>query len=163
VLRWLEIVHLDALEQLVLHSARLQRFVVERHRRALDAILAARPPVRRGVIVGGGLFPRTALVLRQLAPYAAITIVDRSAGNLACAEGFLGDSVEYRHASYTPALVREADLVVVPLAFAGDRRTFFRHPPAPAVIVHDWIWQVGGDRGCVVSWLLAKRVNLVVR
>ena len=50
------------------------------------------------------------------------------------------------------------DLVVIPLAFDGDRAALYTHPPAPAVIVHDWIWRKRGDSR-IVSVALLKRIN----
>ena len=47
-----------------------------------------------------------------------------------------------------------------PLAFIGDRAAIYRHPPAPVVLIHDWLWRPHG-RGAVVSLLLLKRLNLV--
>ena len=38
----------------------------------------------------------------------------------------------------------------------------YQKPPAPAVLVHDWIWRARGT-SLIVSWLLLKRLNLVVR
>jgi hypothetical protein len=55
------------------------------------------------------------------------------------------------------------DLVVVPLAYVGDRARLYRDPPAPFLLVHDWLWRPGGTRGTVVSVLLLKRLNLVIR
>ena len=41
----------------------------------------------------------------------------------------------------------EPDLVVIPLAFVGDRESvLYRAPPAPRVLVHDWIWRRRADR-----------------
>jgi len=160
VLRWLDGLSLESLEQIVLRSPRLQRFVLSRHERALRALLPHLPPVRRVTIVGGGLFPRTALILERLLPHASLVIVDASAGNIETARAFLGDRVEYRCEWYDPAVPVAADLVVIPLAFTGDRRHVYRHPPAPAVLVHDWIG-VRHTPGAIVSWLLLKRLNLV--
>lgn len=162
VLRWLELAQLNALERLALRWRALQRFMVERHARAFARLLAALPPVRRVTIIGGGLFPRTTLVLRRVAPAAQITIIDRSAANIARAREFLDGSVRVVEASYAPELCRDAELVVVPLAFSGDRERFYTHPPAPAIAVHDWIWRRRGE-GTVVSFLLLKRINLVRR
>jgi hypothetical protein len=53
-------------------------------------------------------------------------------------------------------------LLVIPLSFVGDRRVIYDLPPAPAVLVHDWIWRSRGE-SVVVSWLLLKRLNLVRR
>jgi hypothetical protein len=77
VLRWLEWRPLDALERVVLASPMLQRFVVARHERAFARVLGPDAQIRRATIVGGGLFPRTAIVLRRLFPDAELTVVDR--------------------------------------------------------------------------------------
>jgi hypothetical protein len=55
-----------------------------------------------------------------------------------------------------------ADLVILPLAFIGDRERAYENPPAARVLVHDWIW-ARTPSGVVVSWWLLKRLNLVVR
>ena len=162
VLRWLEVVQLDALERLVLHSRGLQRFVVNRHARAFRTLLAGLPPVRRVTVVGGGLFPRTALVLKQLLPGTEITIIDKSGDNIQNAREFLGTDVRWVNAQYSPELCQGTDLLIVPLAFVGDRTRFYRDPPAPAVAVHDWIWH-RHTRGVVISLFLLKRLNLVCR
>lgn len=165
VVRWLEVSPLDALERLALRWRGLQRFLIDRHARAFQTLLAALPPVHRVTVIGGGLFPRTTLVLRRLIPAAEITIVDRSARNLASAAPHLGGGgggVRMVEASYAPELCRGADLLVVPLAFAGDRAAFYADPPAAAIAVHDWIWRRRGE-GVVVSFLLLKRINLVRR
>jgi Fatty acid desaturase len=162
VLRWLERCNLDGLERLVLRSRRLQRYVVQRHTRAFRKLLATLPATRRVTVVGGGLFPRTMLVLRQLLPAAEITIVDRSGENLEVARGFFDGDVHTIEADYVPQHCVGIDLLVVPLAFRGDRSAFYLNPPAPAVAVHDWIWRRRGT-GYVVSFLMLKRLNLVRR
>jgi hypothetical protein len=162
VLRWLELAQLNALERLALRWRALQRFMVDRHARAFRKLLAGLPPLRRVTIIGGGLFPRTTLVLRQLIPAAEITIIDRSKANLARARTFLDGTVRVVEASYAPELCRDAELLVVPLAFSGDRLAFYAQPPAPVIAVHDWIWRRRGE-GVVVSFLLLKRINLVRR
>jgi hypothetical protein len=162
VLRWLELCQLDALEKLVLRSRWLQRFVVARHAAAFRRALAELPAVRRVTIVGGGLFPRTALVLREVLPHAEVTIVDRSAANIARARAFVDGTVRVIEASYRPELCAGADLVVIPLAFDGDRDRFYEDPPAPAVALHEWLWRRRGQ-GYVISLPLLKRLNLVRR
>lgn len=163
VLRWIETVPLNALERLVLRSRMLQRWVLDRHTRAFGRILEQAPDVKRVTIVGGGLFPRTALVLRRLLPSADITVIDRSARNIHNARRMLDDTVRWVEASYSPTLCAGADLVVVPLAFVGDRQRFYAAPPAPIVAVHDWIWHRAGDRSAIISPLLLKRLNVVQR
>ena len=54
------------------------------------------------------------------------------------------------------------DLTVIPLCLEGDRAAIYRHPPSSIVLVHDWIWRPRG-KGAVVSVLLLKRINLVLR
>jgi hypothetical protein len=153
---------LDSLERLVLRSRWLQRFVLTAHERAFRVLLAKIPPARRITIVGGGLFPRTALILRRLQPSAELTIVDANAANLERARDFLDDTVAFQHRLYDPGTQDEADLVVIPLAFIGNRPLVYRRPLAPAVLVHDWLWRTHGD-GTRISWMLLKRLNLVTR
>jgi Fatty acid desaturase len=166
VLRWLELAGLDGLEELVCRSRVLQRFVLRTHERALANALSMIPRPRRVVIVGGGLFPRTALVLRKLVPEAKLTVVDARADRLERAKAWLKDGVEcvsaFCTAANLPQLTEEADVVVVPLALHGRRVEFYRDPPAPHVLIHDWLWRTHGQ-SVVISWLLLKRLNLVKR
>jgi hypothetical protein len=180
VMRWLDVRLLETLERLVLRSPLLQRFVLRSHRRALRSLLAQLPAIRRVTIVGGGLFPRTALLLRELLPAASLTIVDYSARNLETARKFLGGNIGYRNERYvagdpldTDSLDSDSlghnshecdsldcDLTVIPLCLDGDREAIYRHPPSPAVLIHEWIWRRRGA-GAIVSALLLKRINLV--
>jgi hypothetical protein len=162
VLRWLDAVNLESLERLVLKSAALQRFVLAAHERAFAALVPALPPVHRVTIVGGGLFPRTALVVHRLLPDAVLTIVDAKRDHLDIAAGFLPGGVELQQRLFDPAVPDAADLVVIPLAFIGDRERVYRDPPAAITVVHDWLWRRRGG-GARVSWLLLKRLNLVTR
>lgn len=168
LLRWIDAIDLERLERLVLRSPWLQRFVVAAHRRAFRGLMAEFAATRRVAIVGGGLFPRTAIVLHQLLPDAELIIVDANARNLDAAEAFIGRSseglrraVRFRHERF-PAEppIDDIDLLVVPLAFEGNRQDVYARPPARAVIVHDWLWRPRG-RSRVVSALLLKRLNLV--
>ena len=144
----------------VLRSPQLQRFVLARHDRAFRRLLPQLNGVGRVAVVGGGLFPRTLLVLRRLLPDASFVVIDRSAENLAVARALAPAGVRFEHACYDPALVRGFDMAVFPLAFVGDRAAIYSHPPAPTVLVHDWVWRRRGT-GAVVSWLLLKRLNRV--
>jgi hypothetical protein len=169
VLRWLDAFSLNGLERLVLRSPRLQAFVVEAHVRAFALLLADPRAVRDVAIVGGGLFPRTVLVLRRLMPDARVVIIDEEREHLESARAFLtplltaGASIEFRHETFVPDDQCDGvDLVVVPLAFRGDRRKLYASPPAPLLLVHDWCWRPHGT-GRVVSLPLFKRVNLVRR
>lgn len=169
-LRWIEGgrgVVLEALERLVLRSRLLQRVVLRVHERALRHLIIGLPPAPRIVIVGGGLFPRTALILRSLVPDARITIVDSNRENLDRARAWIGSAL-FIHARYPApdsskiSEASETDLLIIPLCFEGDREAIYGHPPAAAVIVHDWIWRRRGV-GRVISVALLKRVNLVTR
>lgn len=153
---------LELLERLVLRSSFLQRFVVDCHARAFRRLLPSLGPIARITVVGGGLFPRTALILRQLLPHASLTIIDASEANLETARRYLSDDIACIHAVHECGTPVEADLVVVPLAYRGDRRCFYDDPPAARVIVHDWIWRPRATT-TRVSWLLLKRLNLVQR
>lgn len=161
--RWLDAINLDALERLVLRWPQLQPFVLRVHRKAFVALLQELPPCRRVAVVGGGLFPRTALVLRELVPAAEIVVIDSNRHHLETARRLLGDGVIFEHTRFSVAdAASDFDLVVIPLAFKGDRAAIYRHPPAPAVLVHDWLWRHRG-RGRIISLTLLKRLNLVRR
>src|SRR5204863_1304583 len=88
---------LEALERLVLLSPALQRVVLRAHARAVEPLIAPLRP-RTVAIVGGGLFPRTALIVRRLVPEAHITIIDASRANLERARTMLrGAPVAFVH------------------------------------------------------------------
>jgi hypothetical protein len=165
LLRWLDGVTLDALERLVLRSRVLQRIVLRSHRRAFERLLPHLPPIHRIAIVGGGLFPRTALVLRELLPTARIAIIEADRDNLEVARARLPADVEFEHRRFpADGELSEAafryDLLVIPLAFDGDREAIYQARPAAAVVVHDWIWSARGVSR-VVSLALLKRLNLM--
>ena len=162
VLRWLDALTLEFLERIALKSSWIQRYVLRAHERAFRAMLPDVPAIRHVTIVGGGLFPRTALVFRKLQPDARLTIVDANRDHLDVARPFLADPVEYREQFFDPRLDDGGDLVVIPLSFIGNRDDVYRRPPARAALVHDWLWNVRG-KGVRVSWLLLKRLNLVTR
>jgi hypothetical protein len=138
--------------------------VLGAHERALGALLPKMRPIERVTIVGGGLFPRTALILQKLLPDATLTIVDDKAEHLELARSFLNGRVRYHHAFFVPDSATDADLLVIPLAFIGDRRAVYRTSSSSArcTLVHDWIWNRHAE-GVAVSWLLLKRLNLVAR
>jgi hypothetical protein len=161
VLRWLDLASLEGLEHLALRSRIVQRFLLERHARAL-VTLPIRGPVRHIAIVGGGLFPRSAMVMRRMFPQAKLMIIEASGEHLDIARGFLDGDVELVHDWYDPARHASFDLVTIPLAYQGDRAALYRDPPADQTLIHDWLWKPHGE-SCIVSWLLLKRLNLVRR
>jgi hypothetical protein len=162
VLRWLDSLTLEYLERIALRSPRLQRYVLACHERAFRALLPAIPGARRITIVGGGLFPRTALILEKLRPEAYLTIVDAKRDHLTVAQSFLSGQVALREQFFDPRTDDGGDLVVIPLSFIGNRQEVYGNPPAQAALVHDWMWNRRGS-GVRVSWLLLKRLNLVMR
>ncbi len=138
------------------------------HRRAFARLLPAVGPVSHVAIVGGGLFPRTALILRDLLPSARIVIIDASVDNLRRARTWLSKDIALEcRTSLVCRTYPDArdlsdcsyDLLVVPLAFRGNREAIYQHP-LTTTIVHDWLWRPRG-RTAVVSPLLLKRVNVV--
>jgi hypothetical protein len=160
VLRWLDALSLESLERLALRSRIVQRWLLACHERAFRKLLPEMESARRVAIVGGGLFPRTALLLRKLLPDAKLVVIDLSRESIERARPFLDESVELVHAVYDADTHRGFDLVVVPLAFLGDRSAVYERPNAPAVMIHDWIWRRRGS-SALVSLLLLKRINLV--
>lgn len=161
---------LEQLERWALRSDTLQRFMINRHERAFRALLPAlqRRPLHRVGIIGGGLFPRTVMVLGCLLPESRLVVVDASARNIDAARDYLerhygySAHVGFVEGRFDPVSHQDFDLIVIPLGFLGDRAALYREPMHPAVIVHDWFWRVRGQAGVVVSYLLLKRLNLVI-
>jgi hypothetical protein len=161
--RWLEVFSLETLEASVLRSRALQDWVLRRHEAAWCQLLHQISPARRITIVGGGMFPRTALILRRLLPRAQLTIVDLDEEHLAMAQPYLDRSVCQVQARYGVDAMPECDLLVIPLSLQGDRDQFYQTPirePSRMVLVHEWLWRPRGQ-SVVVSYLLLKRLNLI--
>lgn len=159
---------LGLLERIALRSELTQRFMLWSHERAFRRVLSQRPYVTdRIAIIGGGLFPRTALVLRRILPRAELTIIDHSQENLRIARAFLercvldAESLRFEHAAFSPELAAAFDVVVAPLAFVGDRSLLRRIGPGRLLVVHEWLWQRSSLHSAVISWLLLKRLSVV--
>ena len=112
------------------------------------------------MVVGGGLFPRTALLLREYLPDCRIIVLETNPDHLELARNFLGPDVELVRRHYQGDELPGCDLAVVPLAFRGDRASLYRRPPARHLLVHDWWWRPTG-RTAGISVFLLKRLHLV--
>jgi len=166
---------IDRLERASLRSPWLLSRVLDRHRRAWEAVLDVdlRRAIRSVRIVGGGLFPRTALILKDLLPHATLELLDLESRHLAQARQALdrlappAARARFRFVTGTLAEgdARSAvDLLVVPLAFRGARESLYAAPPAHFVALHDWMWRGRRiPRSAPVAWWLLKRINLVER
>lgn len=162
---------LAQLERLALRSATLQGWLIARHERALRAVLPAldERPYQQVGVVGGGLFPRSVLVLQRVWPESRLEVLDASAAHIAAAERYLDQQgatrspVRFRQGHFDPGEPWDIDVLVVPLGLRGDRQQLYDRPAAPVVLVHDWLWRRRGRAGVTVSWLLLKRLNVVLR
>ena len=164
VLRWLERINLETLERVVLRSRLLQKFVLRVHRRAFQRLLKNVPDARQIAVVGGALFPRTALLLKEVVPAMTVTVIDSNEKHIEIAHTFLNGSVRYEHRTFeSTGPADEYDVVVIPLSYVGDRERLYRTPPARALLVQDWLWRRRGNATSTISWLLLKRLNLVLR
>ena len=160
---------LDWLERVTQDMPLVRRHLLRAHGAAFAALLAPdeRTRIRSVTVIGGGLFPRTTLVLGPLLPHARFTIVDRVAAHLVPAQQQIADAgltsrVTFEVGSFDAERPGACDLLVLPLAFRGDRSRFYRRPPARLTAIHDWAWRApAAVRGVRVS-LLPKRINLVV-
>ena len=110
---------LGALERLALASPPLQRLLIATHARAISRLLPelaaclpghapsdlSRTPLRIAVI-GGGLFPRTALALARVWPAARVTLVDADREHLEHARAWLRArgraDLDFIHARWDP-------------------------------------------------------------
>jgi len=159
---------LDFLERSTFDVGIVRRFLLRSHSQAFDALLPVqgREQLRQITVVGGGLFPRTVLVLGSLLPNARFTIIDSDAQHLARARALLDReaahlSIAFQHSRFDGEVLPGCDLLVLPLAFRGDRARTYRFPPARLVAVHDWLWRGQGCEGRCVSPFLLKRINLI--
>jgi hypothetical protein len=155
------------LERLPLRFPSIERFVLDRHARALKVVvasLACEP--RRIAIVGGGLFPRSLILLRRVFPHASIAVIDKSEASVTRARAYLAarelasDDVEFRVDAFDPVRHSGFDLVVTPLAYVGNASALGRLSERTPLLRHDWIWRRRWGASAVVSWLLLKRMNL---
>lgn len=152
---------LDRLERLTLRSSWLQRRVVRAHVRATARLLP--DDTRSALIVGGGLFPRSVHVLRTLAPDMRLRVRDLAPEHLATARAQLDDTtIEWQLGAWQPGDEVDVDLVMVPLAYRGDRRALLA-PESTTKVVHLWLWNRSVHPGARVAWWLLKRVVLVPR
>src|SRR5688500_12770935 len=123
VLRWLDAFTLEGLERLVLRSPLLQRVIIAAHDRAIRALTSdITHTIRSIAIVGGGLFPRSAIVARRIWPDAAITVIDADASHLELARPLLPAGVTLEHRQFVPCQESHesndaVDLVIIPLAY----------------------------------------------
>jgi hypothetical protein len=162
-LRWMEAVNLTTLEHVALHFSLVQRYMVLSHTRAFRAVAVSLASAKRIAIVGGGLFPRTALVLRALYPDAELVVIDANREHLERARRILNDErIAFVHGRFTWRNGVDFDALVIPLAFEGDRALLYRRPPARTLIVHDWIWRKRGTSR-IVSPFLLKRLNVIAQ
>jgi hypothetical protein len=159
---------LGLLERAALHSRLTQRYLLWAHERAFRRLLCPRKyEACRVAIIGGGLFPRTALVLRQILPRAQLTIVDQSQESLCIAREFLAtqaiadSDLRFQHATFDAQLASRHDVVVAPLAYVGDRRLLRKASAGRLLMVHEWLWQRSSQHSTVISWLLLKRLSLL--
>jgi hypothetical protein len=90
-------------------------------------------------------------------------VIDADPDHVEAARRFPVGNTEFITDVYDPDRHTGFDLVVIPLAYVGDRARLYRDPSAPFLLVHDWLWRQRGTRGTVVSILLLKRLNLVIR
>ena len=162
VLRWIDVFNLEFLERMVVHSPWLQRFLLRTHEQALRKLMPRLKDVQSVTIVGGGIFPRTAILLRRLMPWVEITILDINSENIEMSKPFLDGRVRFVHQAFAPGTPVDTDLLVIPLSFIGDRNAVYRNPPARIVLVHDWIWSRRAE-GVIVCVRLLKRLNVVLR
>ena len=152
---------LCALERLCFVVPPLAAAMVRSHARALALLAPLIGTPRAIAVVGGGLFPRSALALVTVFPEARITLVDARPAHLDLAREYLERTQPdlARQLTYRAQRVRtlaelDADLVLLPLAFEGEASELWSTRQRPAAIVHEWSRAAaGGSRVRVSRWL----------
>lgn len=162
---------LDILEYITIKIPFLRNWVLNVHERAICNLLSLdvqEPPIRF-VVVGGGIFPRTAIIIRRLFPDAQIVIQDMNLKSLRFAENYLRnmhitEDVIYSHTIYDGINYDAASesiygtVVILPLAFRGEiGQTAFK------TLKHCWIWDTDYcEKQCLVSYFLLKKIKVLV-
>ena len=131
------------------------------HRKAFKRILKDEGQFHSIAIVGGGLFPRSLQALKSLYPCASFTIIDRNRKNLYRVKVKHMESANYICNDFENIDPAKFDLIILPLAYFGLKRKFYRQALFSNVVLHDWIWNMKGRKGVIVSVFLLKRMNLV--
>jgi hypothetical protein len=159
---------LASLEHVALRSERIQNWLLAVHEAALRPALSHCQlvngrPLTIG-IVGGGLFPRTALILGRLLPDAQLHIVEGEPSHIEPARQVLrsrGLAAQFVAQTYAADSITRFDVVVIPLGYVGERAALYERPVAPVMLIHDWLWRRRGWPSLVVSRWLLKRLNVV--
>ena len=166
VLRWCDWLNLNGMESLVTRWPILQRWVTATHERAIRKLTAKIRAPETVVIIGGGLFPRTALVVHSIWPAAAITIIDSNPRHLEICRRWLRGDETLRCERVSGDSLPEADLIFVPLAFDQDKDPIYTSKQSRCIILHDWLWNAGTCdvvESAITSVFLVKRLNLIAR
>ena len=71
------------------------------------------------------------MILQRLLPDAQMTIIEASADHIRIARNFVGGDIRFVHEFFEATPPDNLDLMVIPLAFIGDRSRIYRRPPAP--------------------------------
>lgn len=151
---------LDILERSLLYINTLTNIIINLHYNATYSIIKKYIPgltPRKILIVGGGILPRSIIILKKLYPSTELHVLDMSKQSLREAQNYLKtytneDNVFYIHSEYDPSLSKNYDLVVFPLAFRGLYSTSYT-----TTLRHCWIWERHA-RAEVVSMFLLKKI-----
>ena len=164
ILRWVDLISLDSLERAILPFPVVRTWLLAAHERAFRVLpvgSSGGAPRRIG-IVGGGLFPRSALVLNRIFPDAELTIIESNAEHIAIARHYPAKNFNAICEWYDPKRHVDFDLIVFPLAFRGARDLIFQASRHSDVLVHDWIWNLRKPSR-IISVFLLKRLSLISR
>jgi hypothetical protein len=97
---------LNILEYMTLNLPIIRNWVLVVHHNAFKRLLKGKR-FERILVVGGGIYPRTAIVLKRMCPYAQVTIQDMSRESLKVAEAYLKRTrnelnISFLHREYAP-------------------------------------------------------------
>ena len=152
--------NLNGLERIVGHQPWTQEWLIRKHRLALEHLAKQIEIPRRVAIVGGGLFPRSALVVRLVWPEAEVAIFDADEKHLEHCRKWLHGNEELCHKRVTADDLPPADVVFVPLALHEPKEGFYSSSRTAKIFAHAWTWNPT-EESMVASPLLLKRMNLL--
>ena len=167
---------LDVVERIIMNIPFLRDWILYTHESAIRQLFSSEEQApQRIVVIGGGIFPRTAIIMKKLFPESQIIIQDMNEGSLKLAENYLRKTnnegnIYYFNSMYDGTVHGTKNgsaygncsgsiygtIMVFPLAFRGMS---INSKSPYKTVKHCWIWENEPCvKQCIVSYFLMKKV-----
>lgn len=160
-IRWYE-------TNIVLNSSYLQKRGIENTRDAIQTLLENRTLKNHKSyryqtihIVGGSVFPRTVIAMRELYPNAKIIVTEQFQHHIDLAKEYLRahhyptGNITFIHGKFTADHSLPCDLIILPLDYEGEMPT-----NAPVIVQHLFLTDTPSDDSTLFSYLNMSNMHL---